>query len=624
MKYAKAGENSLIWYTPNSQIPPSCLAALSLGDNLSPSSLSPQDREAYSKIPEKYRNYFDVFSPTEVEQLPPHRSYDCAIDLEEGKTPLFGPIYSLSQEEREELFKYVEEHLKKGFIRRSTSPAASPILFTRHKTGKLRLCVDYRALNAITKKNCYPLPLVSDLLDRVQDCKVFSVIDLKNAFNLIRIRDGDEWKTAFRTHLGLFEYTVMPFGLTNAPATFQVYVQDVLRDILDIVYVVYLDDILIFSHSQEEHNQHCHMVLERLHNGCLFANIEKCEFDRSNVEYLGYIISAEGIKMNPKKLSTIVDWPLPRSVKEVQSFLGFANFYRHFIKNYSQIAHPLHSLTKKSAPNPFALPSDTIHAFQTLKSAFISAPILLHFNPSSPSWIIIDASDFAISGILLQLGDNGILHPVAFFSRKLSPAEINYEVYDKELLTIVETFRDMCTWLIGTTTPVSVACDHKNLEYFMSSRILNHCQAHWSIFLSEFNFRLDYLPGSKNPADSPLHRPDFVPQEGDDILKLQNKTLLTSTHTECIFKSTKSSNASSSSSPTSLSPTLPNSIFVLKTFSFKSSELSQKFKDAFKHDTEWREAISQGDDAFTVQDDLVFHNGCLFVPSSLCEQTVHS
>lgn len=190
------------------------------------------------------------------------------------------------------MFNYIETHLKKGFIWRSTSSAASPILFIRCKTGQLCLCVNYRALNAITKKNQYPIPLIHDLLDWVQGCKVFSVIDLKNAFNLIRVREGDEWKTAFRTHLGLFEYTVMPFGLTNVPATFQAYVQDTLRNILDIVCVVYLDDILIFSRSQEEHNQHCHMVLERLRKGQLFANIEKCEFDRLEVEYLGYILGA--------------------------------------------------------------------------------------------------------------------------------------------------------------------------------------------------------------------------------------------------------------------------------------------------------------------------------------------
>ncbi len=192
----------------------------------------PDPDDFLAHVPPKYHEYASVFSPVDVEKLPPHREgFNMAIELEDGKQPPFGPLYHLSTLERQTLFDYVEENLRKGFIRRSTSSAASPVLFVRKKTGELRLCVDYRGLNAITKKNRYPLPLVDDLLDRVQGCKVFSVLDLKNAFNLIRIREGDEWKTAFRTHLGLFEYTVMPFGLTNAPGTFQAYIQDTLRDL---------------------------------------------------------------------------------------------------------------------------------------------------------------------------------------------------------------------------------------------------------------------------------------------------------------------------------------------------------------------------------------------------------
>ena len=627
-KYARSEKAAAIWYSPNQFIDSARLAALSLGDNpvparlpepppddSLPSHLSERDLVAYKLVPEKYRRFFDVFSPTEVDQLPPHRPYDVAIELEEGKSPPFGPIYSLSQEERTELFSYIESHLKKGFIRRSTSPAASPILFIWRKTGQLRLCVDYRALNAITRKNRYPIPLVNDLLDRVQGCKVFSVIDLKNAFNLIRVREGDEWKTAFRTHLGLFEYTVMPFGLTNAPATFQAYVQDTLRDILDVVCVVYLDDILIFSRTQEEHDHHCQMVLERLRKGRLFANIEKCEFDRAEVEYLGYILGAQGVKMNPKKLQTVMDWPLPSSIKDVQSFLGFSNFYRRFIKNYSHIVSPLHNLTKKTS-TPFLFSLDAISAFKTLKSAFVSAPVLLHFNPHLPSTLITDASDFAISGIHLQPADDHILHPVSFFSHKLTPSEINYETHDKELLTIVESFRDMRAWLIGTETPISVCSDHKNLEYFMSSRVLNRRQARWSMFLSEFNFRLDYLPGIKNPADAPSHRPDYVPREGDEVLNLQRKSLLNQLHTERLFPSTPS--CSDSPNPT------PSSASALSTFSFDSSTLAEQFKEAFRADTEWRTAVTNGDESFSFQGDLVFHNNRLFVPAPLRSQVLHS
>jgi hypothetical protein len=201
-----------------------------------------------SFIPTKYMPWADsVFSETAVNDLPPHRVYDCAIEIEEGKSPPFGPLYRLTQDEQKSLGVYLDENLQKGFIRRSTSPAASPILFVRKKTGDLRLCVDYRGLNVITRKNRYPLPHIDDLLDRTRGCKFFTVIDLKNAFNLIRIREGDEWKTAFRTPLGLYEYLVMPFGLSNTPSVFQAFIQDTLHDFLGVFCVAYLDDIVIFS-----------------------------------------------------------------------------------------------------------------------------------------------------------------------------------------------------------------------------------------------------------------------------------------------------------------------------------------------------------------------------------------
>lgn len=333
-----------------------------------PESPSPQPPpDFYNAIPKKYWPWaYTVFNPSKFEKLPPHRPYDVNIKLEDGKTPPFGPIYQLSLTEREAVAEYVNSNLKRGHIRRSTSSAGAPVLFTRKKTGKIRLCVDFRGLNAITKKNRYPLPLVDDLLNRVQGCKVFTVINLKSAYSHLCIKEGDEWKTAFRTHLGLFEHLVVPYGLTNAPAAFQSFIQDTLRNILDIVCVVYIDDILIFSKTQEEHDQHVAMVLDRLRNAGLCANAAKCEFDKSEVEYLGFILSADGIKMNPKKLDTIASWPEPTTVKDLQRFLGFTNFYRRFIEAYSRLTLPLTKLTKKS--NPWDWSKLAQAAFQELKS----------------------------------------------------------------------------------------------------------------------------------------------------------------------------------------------------------------------------------------------------------------
>ncbi|KAL1942197.1 hypothetical protein VTO73DRAFT_6261 [Trametes versicolor] len=570
---------------------------------------SPSPDDFLQHVPEKFHDYASVFSPVEVERLPPHHDeFDMSIELEDGKKPPFGPLYHLSALKRQTLFDYIEENLRKGFIRRSTSSAASPVLFVRKKTGELRLCVDYRGLNAITKKNRYPLPLLDDLLDRVQGCKVFSVIDLKNAFNLIRIREGDEWKTAFRTHLGLFEYTVMPFGLTNAPGTFQAYIQDTLRDLLDIVCVVYIDDILIFSRSQEEHDEHVKLVLERLRNAGLFANAKKCEFDRSEVEYLGYVIGADGVKMHSRKLETIADWPRPSSMRDIQSFLGFTNFYRRFIDNYAQIVVPLNRLTKKSARDaPFEFPQDAVEAFESLKRAFLSQPVLRHFDPTLPSTLATDASDFAIAGVLHQPDPDGLLHPVAFFSRKLSPAEINYEVYDKELLAVVESFRDMRAWLIGTDTPVSVVSDHKNLEYFMSSRVLNRRQARWSMFLSEFNFVLSYSPGLKNPADGPSRRSDFAPREGDDVLRTNRKVLLTPYHTQHLSPQPDASST----------PRESIRVSAFTALSADHSDFQERYKIALRADQEWRNAVQREDPSFVVKDNLVFHDGLLYIPLSM-------
>ncbi|RXW13329.1 hypothetical protein EST38_g12526 [Candolleomyces aberdarensis] len=557
-----------------------------------------------SYLPPKYMPWADsVFSPTAVDDLPPHRPYDCAIEIEEGKSPPFGPMYRLTQDEHKALGEYLDANLKKGFIRRSTSPAASPILFVRKKTGDLRLCVDYRGLNAITKKNRYPLPHIDDLLDRTQGCKFFTVIDLKNAFNLIRICEGDEWKTAFRTPLGLYEYLVMPFGLSNAPSVFQAFIQDTLRDFLGVFCVVYLDDILIFSRTQEEHDEQVKLILNRLKNARLYANPQKCEFDKSEVEYLGYIIGADGIKMNPKKLATISEWPTPHSSHDVQVFLGFCNFYRRFVDHYADIALPLHALTHK---NTSFLWSDTErNAFEKLKRVFTSDPVLRHYDPSKPSTLVTDASDFALSGILQQPDDAGHLHPVAFHSRKFSPAEIHYDAHDKELLAIIDSFRDMRAWLMGTTHTIAVACDHRNLEYFMKSQPLNRRQSRWSMFLTEFDFQLDWIPGTQNPADGPSRRPDFVPKRGDDVLNVTRKALITPYHLSRLYP-----NLTSEISP-------PRSISALTTLSIDNSELLKRFQDAYHADTKWREAILRGDSDFTAQDNMVFHKGRVFVPKPL-------
>jgi len=481
-----------------------------------------------SSLPAKYHSFAQLFQDKEVEILAPHRSqHDIKIEIEEGKSPPFGPIYSLTQVERETLRKYIDNMLHRGFIQPSTSPAASPILFVKKANGSLRLCVDYRGLNAITKPNRYPLPLVSDLLDTIRGSQIFSKLDLKSAFNLLRVAKGDEWKTAFRTNEGLYEYLVMPFGLKNAPAAWQSFIQWVLQAHLGISCIVYLDDILIFSWNQSDHDRDVLRVLQSLEDHGLYCNIEKCEFDCTELEYLGFLIRKSGVRMHPSKLDTIASWQPPVSVRGVQKWLGFMNFYQHFIKNYAKLALPLNDLTRKDSPTPFKLTPDTLTSFEAMHDAFQSAPLLMHFNHSKSSFLHTDASDFAIAAILSQYGEDSELHPVAFFSRKLTPAEINYDVHDKEMLAVIQGLKEFRPWLSGTIIPILVITDHKNLEYFMTQRQLNRRQARWMLELTEFNFHLSYAPGSKNPANGPSRCEDYLPNRDDPTILGNNTQLLT-------------------------------------------------------------------------------------------------
>lgn len=463
-------------------------------------------------IPDYYHEFMDVFSEEEANQLPPHRPVDHRIPLEEGKTPGYGPLYPMSGVEAEELRKYIEEMSAKGFITPSSSPAGSPILFVKKKDGTLRLCVDYRKLNAITVKDRYPLPLIGELLDQLRQAKVYSKIDLRGAYNLLRIAAGEEWKTAFRTKYGSFEYKVMPFGLTNAPASFQHLMNDIFKDMLDISVIVYLDDILIFSDSEEEHRAHVREVLRRLRANGLYAKPEKCEFHVRRVEFLGFIVTPEGIDMDPAKVEAVVNWPIPTNLKEVQSFLGFINFYRRFIHQFSHKAKPLHNLTRKGVP--FAWTAECQRAFDRLKTQITLAPILRHFDPDHETLVETDASDYAMGAILSQRAPGGDWQPVAFLSRGMTPPELNYPVHDEEFLAIFWSFSEWRHYLEGCNVQVEVLTDHRSLEYFLTSKQLNRRQARWAEFMADFHFRISYRPGRKaTKPDALSRRADHRPSD---------------------------------------------------------------------------------------------------------------
>src|SRR6266566_2610671 len=478
-----------------------------------------------SKVPKEYHGFYKMFDEEFSKALPPRRPYDHTIPIKEGNEPPFGALYGMSQEELKALKEYIEDNMTKGFIRASSSPAGAPVLFVKKADGSLRLCVDYRGLNEVTIKNRYPLPLIRETLDRLAKAKWYTKLDLRWGYHQIRIAEGEEWKTAFRTRYGLFEYNVMPFGLTNAPATFQHFINDTLREFLDVFCTAYLDDILIYSDTLEEHKVHVRQVLEALQNAGVLLRAEKCEFLTQQTTYIGLIVSPEGISMDPKKTKAVKEWGTPKNVKDVQAFLGFANFYRRFIQGFSALASPLSALTKKD--QPFLWTTQTESAFQALKQAFTTAPILQHFDPEKSIIVETDASDYVSTGILSQNDEEGKLHPVAFFSKKHTPAECNYEIYDKELLAIIRTFEEWRPELEGAAHPISVISDHKNLEYFMSTKQLNRRQVRWAEYLSCFNFVITYRPGKQGgKPDALTRRSGDLPEKGDERFAHQVQTVL--------------------------------------------------------------------------------------------------
>jgi len=475
-----------------------------------------EEGEPQGKVPPEFRQYLGIMGKEGAEALPDHRSYDCQINLKEGSTPPWGPIYPLSEEELQVLQEWLGEMERTGKIRHSTSAAGSPILFVPKPHGRgLRLCVDYRALNRITVPNRYPLPLMQELQDRVQGAEWFTKMDLKNGFHLIRIKEGDEWKTAFRTRYGLFEFQVMPFGLTNAPSTFQDMMNHVLSDMLDVGVLAYMDDILVYADTEEGHDRTVKEVLKRLQNNGLAISPEKCVWKTTEVEFLGYVIGRDGIRMSDDKLQAVLHWKTPESLTEVQSFLGFANFYRRFILNYSWVARPLTELTKKEQGKEWAWNQEAEAAFRELKNRFTTAPVLAHFDPREPVIIETDASDFALGAVLSQRNKEGHLHPVALHSRKFQPAEINYEIHDKELLAIVDAFKHWRRYCEGATHQVQVFSDHHNLEYFTTTKVLNRQQARWAQELAGIDFKIYYRPGTRNgKPDALSRRSEYRPEKG--------------------------------------------------------------------------------------------------------------
>ncbi|QRW19370.1 Retrotransposable element Tf2 protein [Rhizoctonia solani] len=395
----------------------------------------------------------------------------------------------MTDAESSTLKDWLRDELKAGKIQPSKSLISSPIMFVPKKDGSRRLVVDYRRLNNQTKKNIYPLPCPDDLMAQLRGAKVFTKLDLQWGYNNVRVKEGDKWKTAFCTKYGLCKSLVMTFGLTNAPAAFQHFMNELFKDLLDICVIIYLDDILIYSKDDASHTQHVHKVLKRLLDNQLFCKASKCTFHVTLVEYLGIIVLDKGFSLDKLKIQAVQEWLVPTKVKEVQLFLGFANFLCCFVANFSHMARPLHYPVKKDTPWKWDIKEQ--EAFQGLKDAITNALVLCHADPSKPYFLETDASGAALGSILSQQQEDGCLHPLGFLSESFKCAKQNYNTHDKELLAIICSFEYWRIFLEGTWHPITVFTNHCNLEYWKESCTFNQCHARWHLLLAGYNFQIN-------------------------------------------------------------------------------------------------------------------------------------
>ena len=421
---------------------------------------------------------------------------------------------------RQEVARQLKEMQETGVIQPSTSPWASPIVLVRKKDGSLRFCIDYRHLNSVTKVDTYPLPRIDDLLDQLGKAKYFSTLDLASGYWQIPVHPDSQEKTAFVTTRGLFEFRVMPFGLRNAPAAFQRLMERVLmglnpEDGADFVDA-YIDDVLIFSQTLEEHLHHLSLVLDTVKKADLKLKLPKCKFFRKEVEFLGHLVTTEGLKPNHAHTTAVTEFPTPRNVKEIRQFVGLASYYRRFIPNFAKIAHPLHALTRKGAP--FSWTDECQEAFTTLKQKLSSGPVLAYPDFGKDFVLETDASIRGLGAVLSQKQSDGKLHPIAFASRALSPPEKNYAVTELETLAVVWACSHYHAYLYGHD--VTVYTDHSAVKAILETPSPSGKHARWwsRVYGSGVkSVQIIYRAGKDNANADALSRNPQLPAPAEDM-----------------------------------------------------------------------------------------------------------
>jgi hypothetical protein len=468
---------------------------------------SRQLQEKMDKLLKKWERVFPDELPV---GLPPERSVDHRITLLPGAKPTSRPAYKTSPADSLELKKQIDDLLAHGFIVPSTSAFGAPVLFVKKKDGSIRMCVDYRALNKVTERNMTGLPRMDELFDRMAGARIFSKLDLRNGYHQIRVHADDRHKTAFTTRYGHFEFTVMPFGLTNAPATFSTLMQTLFHPYLDRFIIVFLDDILIYSKTEEEHLLHVEKALELLAKEKLYAKRSKCEFAQTEVSFLGHKISAAGVSVEQDKVAAVRDWPECKSVEEVRSFLGLAGFYRRFVPNFSHKAYALTELTATKKVK-WEWGERQKRAMQEIKKAVSEAPVLISPDSALPFVISTDASGYAVGAVLQQDQGKG-LQPIAYMSKKYLPAERNYPVGEQEQLAIITALKEWRHHVHGNKC--TILTDNRALVFLQTQKELSGRQVRWSEVMAQFDLTIEYKPGKENRvADALSRRADLRPEE---------------------------------------------------------------------------------------------------------------
>lgn len=500
-KYVRKGELCFMLHMTNSPTDYAINAINASG--------TPPDGAAPDPRVEQYKEKYPRVFREELEGLPQVESgIEHHIHIYPGSSPVARAPYRLSVADENELKRRIRELLKSGHIQPSVSPWAAPILFVKKKDGTLRFCVDYRGLNKVTVRDQHALPVPEDQLRRLSGAKIFTKLDLRSGYYQVKVAEEDVNKTAFTSAYGSYEFLVMPFGLTNAPATFMRLMNKVLAEYIHEFVVVYLDDILIYSQNEADHEQHVDLILKRLAEFDLAVKLSKCSFFQSEVEYLGFVVSDQGVSMSEEKVKAILDWPVPKNKRDVRSFLGLTGFYRQFIRKYAHVAAPLHSLTK--ATTDFHWQKRQQNAFNDLKQAVSTAPVLQVYDKDKPCVVYTDASDIAAGAVLMQAGPTGEMHPVAFYSHKLHGAEMRYDARSREFLAIKLA---ACKWrpYLHNDQQTVFYTDHESLQYLNSTSELDSRFIRWYSKICAWIGvpEIRYQPGKSNVvADALSRRPD--------------------------------------------------------------------------------------------------------------------